>query len=62
MKYPFEVEFSEIVATPEPFVSAIVSSLVSDFLRFRKAKVLSITPCLKRDTRPSRKRPAAFLF
>jgi hypothetical protein len=32
MKYPFEVDFAEIEATPEPFVSAVVSSLVSDFL------------------------------
>jgi len=38
MKYPFEVEFSEIVATPEPFVSAIVSSLVSDFLTLPKGE------------------------
>ena len=32
MKFPYEVEFSEIEATPDPFVSAVVSSLVSDFL------------------------------
>ncbi|MDD4017604.1 MAG: hypothetical protein PHV28_06625 [Kiritimatiellae bacterium] len=32
MKFPFEVDFSEIEAAPEPFVSVVVSSLVSDFL------------------------------
>lgn len=38
MKYPFEVEFSEIEAAPEPFVSAVVSSLVSDFLTLPKGE------------------------
>ncbi len=38
MKYPFEVDFSEIEATPEPFVSAVMSSLVSDFLTLPKGK------------------------
>ncbi len=38
MKYPFEVEFAEIEATPEPFVSAVVSSLVSDFLPLPKGE------------------------
>jgi hypothetical protein len=38
MKYPFEVEFAEIEATPEPFVTAVVSSLVSDFLTLPKGE------------------------
>ena len=38
MKYPFEVHFSEIEATPEPFVSAVVSSLVSEFLVLPKGE------------------------
>ena len=38
MKYPFEVEFAEIETTPEPFVSAVVSSLVSDFLTLPKGE------------------------
>ncbi len=36
MKYPFEVEFSEIEASPEPFVSAVFSSLASEFLTLPK--------------------------
>jgi hypothetical protein len=32
MKYPFEAAFSEIEAAPEPFVSAVFSSLASEFL------------------------------
>ena len=36
MKYPFEAEFSEIEATPEPFVSAVFSSLASEFLTLPK--------------------------
>jgi hypothetical protein len=32
MKYPFEATISEIEAAPETFVSAVFSSLVSDFL------------------------------
>ncbi|MEI7901311.1 MAG: hypothetical protein WCK89_13755 [bacterium] len=38
MKYPFEVDFAEIEATPEPFVSAVVSSLVSEFLTLPKGE------------------------
>lgn len=38
MKYPFEVDFAEIEAAPEPFVSAVVSSLVSDFLTLPKGE------------------------
>ena len=38
MKFPFEVDYSEIEATPEPFVSAVVSSLVSDFLTLPKGE------------------------
>lgn len=36
MKYPFEVEFAEIEADPEPFVSAVFSSLASEFLTLPK--------------------------
>ena len=32
MKYPFEVAFDEVIATPEPFVDAVFSSLASEFL------------------------------
>ncbi len=32
MKYPFEVPFSEVEATPDIFVSAIFSCLESEFL------------------------------
>lgn len=36
MKYPFEAEFSEIVAAPEPFIAAVFSSLASEFLTMPK--------------------------
>jgi hypothetical protein len=36
MKYPFEATFSEIEAAPEPFVSAVFSSLASEFLTLPK--------------------------
>lgn len=36
MKYPFEVPFSEIEASPEQFVSAVFSSLASEFLTLPK--------------------------
>lgn len=36
MKYPFEATFSEIKAAPEPFVSAVFSSLASEFLTLPK--------------------------
>lgn len=36
MKYPFEAELSEIEASPEPFVSAVFSSLASEFLMLPK--------------------------
>lgn len=32
MKFPFEVAFDEVIATPEPFVDAVFSSLASEFL------------------------------
>jgi len=38
MKYPFEATFSEIEAAPEPFVSAVFSSLASEFLRLPKGE------------------------
>ena len=38
MKYPFEAEFSDIVAAPEPFVSAVFSSLASEFLTLPKGE------------------------
>ena len=38
MKYPFELEFSEIEAAPEPFVSAVFSSLASEFLTLPKGE------------------------
>jgi anti-sigma factor RsiW len=38
MKYPFEVEFSEIQAAPEPFVAAIFSSLASEFMTLPKGE------------------------
>ena len=38
MKYPFEASFSEIEATPEPFVSAVFSSLASEFLTLPKGE------------------------
>ncbi len=36
MKYPFEAPFSEIFATPEPFIAAVFSSLASEFLTIPK--------------------------
>jgi len=36
MKYPFEADFSDIEASPEPFVSAVFSSLASEFLTLPK--------------------------
>lgn len=36
MKYPFEADFEEIVAAPEPFISAVFSSLASEFLTMPK--------------------------
>ena len=38
MKYPFEAEFSEIEAAPESFVSALFSSLASEFLTLPKGE------------------------
>lgn len=38
MKYPFEADFSEIEAGPEPFVSAVFSSLASEFLTLPKGE------------------------
>jgi hypothetical protein len=38
MKYPFEAKFSEIEAAPEPFVSAVFSSLASEFLTLPKGE------------------------
>lgn len=38
MTFPFEVDFAEVEATPEPYVSAVVSSLVSDFLTLPKGE------------------------
>ena len=38
MKYPFEAEFSEIEAAPETFVSAVFSSLASEFLTLPKGE------------------------
>lgn len=38
MKYPFEVDFSEIEAGPEPFISAVFSSLASEFLTLPKGE------------------------
>jgi hypothetical protein len=38
MKYPFEADFSEIEADPEPFVSAVFSSLASEFLTLPKGE------------------------
>ena len=36
MKYPFEATFKEIEAAPEAFVSAVFSSLASEFLTLPK--------------------------
>lgn len=36
MKYPFEVPFEEIVSNPEPYVTAVFSCLVSDFVTMPK--------------------------
>jgi len=38
MKYPFEAPFSRIEADPEPYVSAIFSSLASEFLTLPKGE------------------------
>ena len=38
MKYPFEAEFSEIVAAPDPFITAVFSSLASEFLTMPKGE------------------------
>lgn len=38
MKYPFEADFSEIAATPEPFITAVFSSLASEFLTMPKGE------------------------
>ena len=38
MKYPFEAEFSELVAAPDPFIAAIFSSLASEFLTMPKGE------------------------
>lgn len=36
MKFPFEAEFSEIEAAPDTFVSAVFSSLASEFMKLPK--------------------------
>lgn len=36
MKYPFEADFEEIVAGPEPFITAVFSSLESEFMNLPK--------------------------
>ncbi len=51
MKYPFEASFSEIQNDPEPFVTAVFSSLESEFLDMRKVTGSSITQCSKLGTR-----------
>ena len=38
MKYPFEAEFSEIVAAPDLFIAAVFSSLASEFLTMPKGQ------------------------
>ena len=38
MKFPFEVPFDEIAATPEPYVDAVFSSLASEFLILPKGQ------------------------
>lgn len=38
MKFPFEAEFSEIVAAPDPFIAAVFSSLASEFLTMPKGE------------------------
>lgn len=38
MKYPFEADFSEIIAAPEPFITAVFSSLASEFLTMPKGE------------------------
>jgi hypothetical protein len=37
-KYPFEAEFSEIVTAPDPFITAVFSSLASEFLTMPKGE------------------------
>ena len=36
MKYPFEVDFEEIITHPEPYITAVFSSLASEFLTMPK--------------------------
>ncbi len=36
MKYPFEVPFEEVISNPEPYVTAVFSCLVSDFVTMPK--------------------------
>ncbi len=38
MKYPFEVDYQEILADPDCFVTAVVSSLASEFLVLPKGE------------------------
>jgi hypothetical protein len=38
MKYPFEADFGEILAAPEPFISEVFSSLASEFLTMPKGE------------------------
>lgn len=38
MKYPFEADFDDILAQPEPFITAVFSSLASEFLIMPKGK------------------------
>ena len=38
MKFPFEVSFDEVSATPEPFIDAVFSSLASEFLILPKGE------------------------
>jgi len=38
MKYPFEADFQEILADPDSFVAALVSSLASEFLTLPKGE------------------------
>jgi len=38
VKYPFEAEFSEIVAAPDAFIAAVFSSLASEFLTMPKGE------------------------
>lgn len=38
MKYPFEVDFQEMIENMEPFISAVFSSLESDFLTMPRGR------------------------